>query len=300
MPRFRNPYVFVPLAQPRGQFPADPLGQGRPAGHDRFHPDKWSGRITVEIEAVTPLLIPDGANVAVAPGPDKHKTFDVRRDSKGRPQLPITGYKGALRSAYEAITNSRFGVFEKHDAPPARRMITEEALKLVPVRVVKQNDVWMAELWTGTTQGWANWRHGAPPHAAWLPFDGYRSFTNVRHFMPTETDRLRGKPVTVRLQRIEHKRWVKASPARGNRPAREAGHVRDFDFWEVVSIVHEHNKFSELDPTRQSLANGVQADRNSVYTKKTGANDFIEGNGYVFWSKHNIDNKHDELSLIHI
>ena len=68
---FHNPYSFVPPADPggAGAYKADapdehPLGQGRPAGHDRYRSGLWSGRIGIAIEAATPLLIPEAAPAA--------------------------------------------------------------------------------------------------------------------------------------------------------------------------------------------------------------------------------------------
>ena len=121
MSRFHNPYNFIPLGTPmRGD-----LGQGRPAGHDCYQDKLWSGRITVEIETVTPLLVPDARGVETVQG--DHKIFDLRRDASGLPLLPVTSLKGPLRAAYEAVTSSRLGVLKGHEAPPARRMRTADA-----------------------------------------------------------------------------------------------------------------------------------------------------------------------------
>ena len=109
--RFHNPYNSIP-ALPAAA--AGGLRQGPPVGHDRFHEDRWSGRIEISLEAVTPLLLLDTVNVDVDNG---HPTYDVRTDPDGKPEMAVTGLKGALRAAYEAITNSRLGVFKGHDDP---------------------------------------------------------------------------------------------------------------------------------------------------------------------------------------
>lgn len=57
----------------------------------------------------------------------------LRRD--GRPQLPATALKGMLRAAYEAITNSRFGVFTGHDERLGWRRVADDARDMVPVRI---------------------------------------------------------------------------------------------------------------------------------------------------------------------
>ena len=135
MTKFHNPYNFVPVGSQDklGEITAA-LGQGAPAGHHRYHAGHWTGRINIEIEVVTPLLIPDVARVQSTN--NGHKISDMRTGPDGKALLPVTTLKGALRSAYEAITNSRFGVFgNERKVPPARRMLTQEALNLVPVRI---------------------------------------------------------------------------------------------------------------------------------------------------------------------
>lgn len=105
--RFENPYNFVPapLRVTKGE-----LADAQPIGHHRYHPDHWSGRIQVELTTVTPLLIPDNGTENSG-----HKTFGIRLDKAGKPYLPPTSIKGMLRSAFEAVTNSRMGVFCGHD-----------------------------------------------------------------------------------------------------------------------------------------------------------------------------------------
>lgn len=126
---FHNPYNFIPVL-PRKVNHAE-LGDRHPNGHGAYHSSLWSGRIAVELTIQTPLLIPDAAKVEV--DRNDHKTFPVRIDSQGRPSLAPTAVKGMLRSAYEAVTNSRFGVFEKHSDRLAYRM--QAKLGPIPARV---------------------------------------------------------------------------------------------------------------------------------------------------------------------
>ncbi|MFA7413309.1 MAG: TIGR03986 family CRISPR-associated RAMP protein [Rhizobium sp.] len=137
---FHNPYNFIPAppfkpdpapASAASGMPAGGLEQGPPAGHHRWHEDRYSGRIHLEIEAVTPLLIPDPHPEAAA---RDHKIFRTLRDGEGKPVMPVTSLKGALRSAYEAITNSRMGVMDGEDRL-AYREPTDAALKKVPCRL---------------------------------------------------------------------------------------------------------------------------------------------------------------------
>lgn len=140
---FHNPYNFVP-ALPRNELPKfnpdDPkreLGDAPPIGHGHYYERYWSGRISVKLTTVTPLLIPDAAEMTENNG---HKTYPIRLGSDGKPYLPPTSIKGMLRSAYEAITNSRLSVFEKHDARLAYRMPATEGITAKPARVEKRQD----------------------------------------------------------------------------------------------------------------------------------------------------------------
>ncbi|MDX3099974.1 TIGR03986 family type III CRISPR-associated RAMP protein [Nonomuraea angiospora] len=130
---FLNPYTFVP-AFPREGLPKQ-LQDSPPPSRDRLHPERWSGRIEVALTTETPLLLPDPArSQPPSSGEEGHEVYPVRlRD--GRPHLGSTAVKGMLRSAFEAVTNSRFGVFSGHDAPLGFRRDAGYALKLVPVYV---------------------------------------------------------------------------------------------------------------------------------------------------------------------
>jgi CRISPR-associated protein (TIGR03986 family) len=109
---FHNPYNFIP-ALPRNLKVVDSeLGDREPVGHDRYLPDRWSGSIRVKLTTKTPLLIPDAFQVSE--DEKGHKTFPLRM-LNGKPYLPPTSIKGMLRSAYEAVTNSRLSIFSQHD-----------------------------------------------------------------------------------------------------------------------------------------------------------------------------------------
>jgi CRISPR/Cas system CSM-associated protein Csm3 (group 7 of RAMP superfamily) len=103
---FHNPYNFVP-AIPRVVSNAE-LGDKKPIGHDRFHAGFYSGKLTIGMTVKTPLLAIDTANVEVD---GEHKKYPVRIEND-KPFINPTAVKGMLRSAYEAITNSRMSVFQ--------------------------------------------------------------------------------------------------------------------------------------------------------------------------------------------
>lgn len=130
---FHNPYNFVP-APPR-QIEHPELGDHPPTGHHVLHPDRFTGVIRVKMKVVTPLLIPDAAS-AVDIG-DEHMSFPIRLDTEGKPYVPPTSVKGMIRSAYEAVTNSRLAVFPGVEAS-GRRDATGHGMRLAfrrPARV---------------------------------------------------------------------------------------------------------------------------------------------------------------------
>jgi CRISPR-associated protein (TIGR03986 family) len=135
---FHNPYNFIP-APPRNtdKVKNSGLGDRPPAGHDRYYPNLYSGRLRAKMTVVTPLLLPDAARVKITDqGKTEHKSYPVRVDIKGNPYIEPTAIKGMLRSAYEAITNSRLSVFSGHNDRLAYRM----PAKLGPVPAIVEKD----------------------------------------------------------------------------------------------------------------------------------------------------------------
>ncbi len=108
-PDFHNPYNFVP-APPRKIDDPD-LGDQRPVDQSAFLADRYSGWISVKMTAKTPLLVPDTEGALESP--DGHKTFPLRVGDDGKPLIPASSIRGMLRTAYEAVTNSRFGRFSE-------------------------------------------------------------------------------------------------------------------------------------------------------------------------------------------
>lgn len=130
-----NPYTFIP-APPRHDLPPA-LEDGPPPTHGRVDTDtQWSGRLRLRLTAVTPLLLPDPEK---ASGREKgeHPTYPVRVGPDGRPLIHGASLKGALRSAYETVTASRFGVFRGHGQPLAYRRPAskQDRPKVEPARV---------------------------------------------------------------------------------------------------------------------------------------------------------------------
>jgi CRISPR-associated protein (TIGR03986 family) len=129
-----NPYTFIPTL-PRGDLPPG-LEDGPPAPHGVIDPaSQWSGWLVLRLATRTPLLLPDAE--AVTRDGDKHPTYPVRTGPDGQPLLHGASVKGALRSAYEVVTDSRYGVFRGHDRPLAYRRpaSSEDRTPAEPARV---------------------------------------------------------------------------------------------------------------------------------------------------------------------
>ncbi|MFV2096629.1 TIGR03986 family CRISPR-associated RAMP protein [Micromonospora sp. LOL_014] len=169
---FLNPYGFVSI--PEGAALPPELADGPPASHDRYDPDRWTGTIRVRVTTRTPMLIPDHGRRA-ADGTAPNAPLPVRVDQAGRPVLAGSAVKGALRSAYEAVTNSRFGVFTGHDQQLAIRATTDHAQRLRPAVVTEVNGDGSATLQVVDALDPKDWQ-GDPLEkpvqtAVWVPMD---------------------------------------------------------------------------------------------------------------------------------
>lgn len=153
--RFHNPYTFIPRL-PREEVLADPdlgdLGSSasgvaddaprRELGHDRLLPDRWSGTLRLKIRTETPLLICDAQGTEAIGGlrlddPKAHKVYPARVDASGMPYIASTSLKGALSTAYEIVTNSRYRMLDDWSVPLAYRPGPGSANALVPVRIIE-------------------------------------------------------------------------------------------------------------------------------------------------------------------
>jgi CRISPR/Cas system CSM-associated protein Csm3 (group 7 of RAMP superfamily) len=99
---FHNPYNFVPALPIEAN---GPLSFAHPVGHEAYFDVHFTGEIEIEIEVKTPLLLPDTSRSEWT-----QRGHQTTTTLEGCPLKP-TALKGPLRAAYEAITNSRFGVF---------------------------------------------------------------------------------------------------------------------------------------------------------------------------------------------
>ncbi len=264
---FHNPYNFVP-ALPRDQV-AGELGDRQPSGHSSYLPEHWSGRISVKLTTVTPLLIPDAAEMA---DDDGHKTYPVRLGTDCKPYLPPTSIKGMLRSAYEAVTNSRLSVLEEHNKLLAHRMPANSGLLMVPARI-ENNYIC---LYPGTSRISNNGKpqNGDPMYAAWLRRWNRNSTHQDRHAVTyVGTQQLPELP--------EHGMRVKFWAEKFVKQNSNGGTI--FEYWNVREVVAYSQEL------------GGSPTRSEVYGKHKPTGEEIQKfEGYVCVTGKNITNKHDE------
>ncbi|NMF84115.1 TIGR03986 family CRISPR-associated RAMP protein [Nodosilinea sp. P-1105] len=259
---FHNPYNFVP-ALPRDGVGSE-LGDDKPKGHGRYLPNRWTGRIAVKLTTVTPLLISDAAEMSE--DANGHKTFPVRIGADGKPYLPPTSIKGMLRSAYEAVTNSRLSVFESHDKLLAYRLPAKEGLNMIPARI----ESGQVCLYPGTSRisNDGKPQYGDPMYAAWLRrWD--RSSTGLDRHAIT----LAGSShLPIHKQRVKF--W-----------AEEFSKGTTFKYWKVRKVV----------PYGHALGHHPPATRPEGYGQhRPTGKPMRQFEGYVCVTNKNIKNKHDE------
>lgn len=270
---FHNPYNFVPaLPRNKKEIQESELGDCKPVGHGRYLPDYWTGRIAVKLTTVTPLLIPDAAEMTA--DNNDHKTFPVRVGADGKPYLPPTSIKGMLRSAYEVATNSRLSVFKGHGDRLFYRKAATEGLGLVPARI--QNG--KIHLMFGTTSDIPSWNNQrerwmiprSKMYAAWLP----RYRRNNQHNL--------GYPGMEHGDRVHV--WLELY----QKTNRQGNPI--FKYWIVREIVPYSQ---QLAPNPPRIGNSYGSHSPVPKTK------MISTDGYVCITNRNIEKKHDERVFFH-
>ena len=109
---FHNPYTFIPSPprQELGGFAGDfdPLKCG--LNHATLQKDLWTGHLPIKLTTVTPLVLPKTeGEERLSTKHQEHQTYDTLN------HLPESSLRGMLRSAYEVVTNSRYGCFQNND-----------------------------------------------------------------------------------------------------------------------------------------------------------------------------------------
>jgi CRISPR-associated protein (TIGR03986 family) len=107
---FLNPYNFVRYLGSPSLTDIHVLGRCPPPPHDRYV--GLTGRISCELEAVTPLFISDSHAISIHKVDNKdHPTYRFFQ-LDGQPAIPATSLRGMIRSVFEGETNSCYMVFD--------------------------------------------------------------------------------------------------------------------------------------------------------------------------------------------
>lgn len=268
---FHNPYNFIP-APPRDTGHTD-LGDHAPAAQDVFDPSRYTGVIRVRLVANTPLLVPDTENVQVAT--NGHKTFPLRRGSDNKPLIPASSVRGMLRSAYEAVTNSRLGRFshDQHRDRLAFRMDAREGLRLIPARI----EGGRIQLLTGTSAVNPDGKPSGPMYAAWLPrYQNGRLGARAVYFADGALPQ-HGDEVECWLELVQHHRWDRQTNQ----------HRPDFQYWAVRSIAG-HGTSLGRQPVSQ------QREGRNGSSRHEARHEFQKARGWVCITNASINRKHDE------
>lgn len=269
---FHNPYNFIP-ALPRKTDDPD-LGDHKPIAQDQLHPDRITGRIRVNMEVVTPLLVPDPATCRE--DETGHKTFAPLLDNNNKPCLPSSSIRGMLRSAYEAVTNSRLGRFPRkdHGGRLAFRMEARGGLRLVPAHI-KDGRI---HLLCGTSNVKNDGSPDGPQYAAWLPrYSGSDKTTDTALKYPDGFLPQHGEEVECWTELVQHYGW--------NRKKNQ--HVPDFQYWQVRAIVKAGGNLPSVSP-----ADATSPTRGRSWHEPKG--EMVRFHGWVCITNANIDRKHDE------
>ncbi len=230
------------------------LGRCAPPPHDRYV--GLTGEITCTVETATPLFVSDSEN-AKAHG--EHRSYEFFK-LDGQHALPASSLRGALRSLFEAVTNSCLLAFDD-EARLSYHLDTRRARALVPALVEKDGDEWKLRLLTGTTRLSYDQLPSGPQYAAWVP----RYFGQlIRRSQNAPGPTSYGGRNNISLNGLKHKDPCWAVLKKYRHPQ------RGFEFWGVEQLAKER---ADL---RQPQGDEIVAE------------------GYLCLTNQNIENKHDE------
>ena len=142
MSTFHHAYNGIPTRRSDDPF----LRDGEPAPLDHLVRDTYSGTLKLTIETKTPLITAwrDPVGRLVVPSASGKKEGALSDDDA---IIPATSLKGVLSAAYEAVTQSRFRVFDNDERQPQFRYTTDH-----PQRWQKNNiPRWKAGFLRATT-----------------------------------------------------------------------------------------------------------------------------------------------------
>jgi CRISPR-associated protein (TIGR03986 family) len=268
--RFLNPYNFVRTLEVRHLHAAPLLGRCAPPPHDRYV--GLTGRIRCCLTATTPIFVSDSEGIKEDTVNSKvHRHYRFFRDPNGNVAIPGTSLRGAVRSIFEAVTNSCFAHFAG-EKRLSYHLPAGDASKLIPARVrITEQQEWVLDLLPGTKK---NPLDGLEPddrmYAAWIkryaplrsspteqanPGSPYARRTKVS--LPQSKGH--GDKCWALIEEMEH-------PPRRVR-GREQGY---FLFWNVIQLASQ---------------------KDDLPSPKKGQK-IVEG--YLCLTNQNIENKHDE------
>lgn len=122
MSTFHHAYNGIPTRRSDDPF----LRDGEPAPLDHLARDTYSGTLKLTIETKTPLITawrdPDGRLVVPSASGKKEGALS---DDDDDAIIPATSLKGVLSAAYEAVTQSRFRVFDNDERQAQFRYTTD-------------------------------------------------------------------------------------------------------------------------------------------------------------------------------
>lgn len=253
--RFLNPYNFVRPLDAKDPKAAPLLGRCPPPTHDRYV--GLTGRIGATLTATTPLFVADSGAAEEDPTSPGHLSYRFFQYG-GQPAIPGSSLRGAVRSIFEAATNSCFAVFAG-DKRLSYHLPATEAPLLVPARLTRNDAGWQAELLTGMTP-LARGRRPEPQYAAWVPF--YQSLRASR----TRTS----APQTPYSRRrlLDPKPWHHGDQCEAL--VELIQHPRGFSFWSVVQLAKPGTRLRSQGSGQRQVT------------------------GHLCITNQNIDNKHDE------
>lgn len=252
--RFLNPYNFVRSLRARNAQNAPLMGRCAPPPHDRYV--GLTGRICCTLTATTPLFVADPEDVQEQKG---HYSFRFFRYGD-MPAIPATSLRGSIRSAFEAATNSCFSVFSAKKRL-SYHLQPEEALKLVPARVVQKGAEWILELLPGATSLAVGQKPQGPQYAAWVHcYRPLQASRTVRDAPNTPY----GQRKTLSLADWRHGQECQAIIEEMEHPRRH------FHFWNVVQLARCDAPPLKPGPGQKRII------------------------GYLCITNQNIENKHDE------
>ncbi|MGQ0775175.1 MAG: TIGR03986 family type III CRISPR-associated RAMP protein [Pseudonocardiales bacterium] len=262
MTQFFNPYAFVPASRRRGD--ARPADDGPAESGGLLRADNWTGRLRLRITAVTPLLITE------QDGTEQDSTQRRTRTVNGQITVQPTTVKGMIRSEFETVTKSRFGVFgDHHRHRLAHRTQTRDSASLVPVRVT-----------TATGENGQKKRHV-------LPLRGVRDH-RLKPMAAAWVPRYGTNPVAVPPD-IRHESLVWAWVVLVRRLPAPRSRERDIFYWRVVTMADGRGKepaepeFIPEPPQNTKHRHVIEPDERPRLIL-----------GWYFHSNRNIGNKHDE------